>query len=559
MALVLADRVQQTGTANTTVSFTLSGSVTGFQSFSVVGNTNTTYYSATDASGNWEVGIGTYSTTGPTLTRTTILSSSNSGSAVTFSGTVSVLLTYPSGKSVNQDASGNVGIGTSSPTGKTTINYNTNTAYDTGLAVYNANAGSSAVTAFQMSNNAGNRAGAYLTSSTCPFYGGANTFNLGTVDSIPFTFLTGNSERMRIDSSGNVGIGTSSPAAKLDVSNGQFRLSNSYQVQWFNGATQLGSILTDGSSNLTFQTGSSNTERMRINSSGNVGINKSNPAYPLDVYASSGPAIMVGGAGSYTTSPSGLALGQYSSTIYYIQRPASTALQFWNSATNAEMTLDSSGNVGIGTSSPATKLEVYQGRIRVNATSDPAIEFANTSAVKGYVYYDSTNDLMVMRHASNSNGISVNSSGAVSVYTLNINNNTGMYCDPNQYVQYAVAASGYIQWNTSNGVVGTSYFVSDETKKDNIAPSTAQALPVINAIDTIAFDWKPETGQTGRVDLGISAQQLKSIDARFVAKLSDDTLMVKENVLLPYLIKSIQEQQVMINELKAKVAALESK
>ena len=108
MALALNDRVQQTGTANTTVSFTLSGSVTGFQSFAVVGNGNTTYYAATDASGNWESGIGTYSTTGPTLTRTTILSSSNSGSAVTFSGTVNVFVTYPSSKSVNLDGSGNV-------------------------------------------------------------------------------------------------------------------------------------------------------------------------------------------------------------------------------------------------------------------------------------------------------------------------------------------------------------------------------------------------------------------------------------------------------------------
>ena len=106
MALVLLDRVQQTGSANTTVSFTLSGSVTGFQSFTAVGNGNTTYYSATDASGNWEVGIGTYAT-GGTLTRTTILSSSNSGSAVTFSGNVNVFVTYPSGKSVNLDASGN--------------------------------------------------------------------------------------------------------------------------------------------------------------------------------------------------------------------------------------------------------------------------------------------------------------------------------------------------------------------------------------------------------------------------------------------------------------------
>jgi len=108
MALALNDRVQQQGTANTTVSFTLTASVTGFQSFAVIGNGNTTYYAATDASGNWEVGVGTYATSGPTLTRTTILASSNSGSAVTFSGTVNVFVTYPSEKSVNLDGSNNV-------------------------------------------------------------------------------------------------------------------------------------------------------------------------------------------------------------------------------------------------------------------------------------------------------------------------------------------------------------------------------------------------------------------------------------------------------------------
>ena len=108
MALVLADRVQETGTANTTVSFTLAGAATGYQSFSAVGNGNTTFYSATDGSGNWEVGLGTYSTTGPTLTRTTVYSSSNSGNAVTFSGTVTVFLTYPSSRSVYEDASNNV-------------------------------------------------------------------------------------------------------------------------------------------------------------------------------------------------------------------------------------------------------------------------------------------------------------------------------------------------------------------------------------------------------------------------------------------------------------------
>ena len=96
MALVLLDRSQQTGTSNTTVSFTLTGTVTGFQSLAGVGNGNTTYYSAFDASGNWETGLGTYSTTGPTLTRTTVYASSNSGSAVTFSGTVNIFVTQPS-------------------------------------------------------------------------------------------------------------------------------------------------------------------------------------------------------------------------------------------------------------------------------------------------------------------------------------------------------------------------------------------------------------------------------------------------------------------------------
>lgn len=110
MALVFADRVQQTGTADTTVSFTLSGSVTGFQTFTAIGNANTTYYSATDINGNWEVGIGTYTTSGTLLTRNTILSSSNSGNAVTFTSTVNVWCDYSAKKSVIQDASGNINL-----------------------------------------------------------------------------------------------------------------------------------------------------------------------------------------------------------------------------------------------------------------------------------------------------------------------------------------------------------------------------------------------------------------------------------------------------------------
>lgn len=108
MALVLANRVQEAGTANTTVSFTLTGAVAGFQTFAVIGDTNTTYYTATDTAGNWEVGLGQYSTTGPTLTRLTFYASSAGGGPASFPGAVTVFVTYPSGSSVYLDFSGNV-------------------------------------------------------------------------------------------------------------------------------------------------------------------------------------------------------------------------------------------------------------------------------------------------------------------------------------------------------------------------------------------------------------------------------------------------------------------
>jgi hypothetical protein len=97
MALVLKDRVKETTTSTGTGTITLAGAVSGFQSFSVVGNANTTYYAIVgQGTTEWEVGIGTYTSAGTTLSRTTVLESSNSGSLVTFSaGTKDVFVTYP--------------------------------------------------------------------------------------------------------------------------------------------------------------------------------------------------------------------------------------------------------------------------------------------------------------------------------------------------------------------------------------------------------------------------------------------------------------------------------
>lgn len=101
MALVVADRVKETTTTTGTGTVTLLGASTGYQSFAAVGNGNVTYYTIADQTGgNWEVGLGTYTSSGTTLSRTTVLSSSNSGSLVNFgAGTKDVFVTYPAGRS----------------------------------------------------------------------------------------------------------------------------------------------------------------------------------------------------------------------------------------------------------------------------------------------------------------------------------------------------------------------------------------------------------------------------------------------------------------------------
>ena len=98
MALILADRIKENTTTTGTGTIVLGGAQTGYQSFAVVGNANTTYYTIADQVGsNWEVGIGTYYTGNVSLARTTILSSSNAGAVANFTaGTKDVFVTYPS-------------------------------------------------------------------------------------------------------------------------------------------------------------------------------------------------------------------------------------------------------------------------------------------------------------------------------------------------------------------------------------------------------------------------------------------------------------------------------
>lgn len=101
MALVVANRVQETTTTAGTGTITLAGASAGYQSFAVIGNGNTTYYTIVDGN-NWEVGIGTYTASGTTLSRDTVLSSSASGAKITLSGnTARVFVDYPAEKAIS--------------------------------------------------------------------------------------------------------------------------------------------------------------------------------------------------------------------------------------------------------------------------------------------------------------------------------------------------------------------------------------------------------------------------------------------------------------------------
>tara|TARA_A100001011_G_scaffold397450_1_gene498474 strand:- start:1456 stop:3132 length:1677 start_codon:yes stop_codon:yes gene_type:complete len=138
MAFILSDRVKETTSTTGTGTYTLGGASTGFESFGSIGNSNTTYYCCTDGT-DFEVGIGTYTASGTTLARTTILQSSNSDNEVNWSsGTREIFCTLPAEKAVVEDASNNInGTFVGNITGNVTGNVSGTAATVTGAAQSN--------------------------------------------------------------------------------------------------------------------------------------------------------------------------------------------------------------------------------------------------------------------------------------------------------------------------------------------------------------------------------------------------------------------------------------
>lgn len=399
MALVLADRVRETSAVTGTGSATLLGAVTGYQSFSVIGNSNTCYYTIADQAGaNWEVGIGTYSTVGPTLARTTVLSSSNGGALVNFlAGTKDVFVTYPSNKAVYEDASGNVsalGTITSGTWNATTIGtpYGGTglTSFTSGGAVYATS--TSALTTGTLPVTAGGTGAATLAANGVLYGSGTGALGVTAVGSTG-QVLVGNtgaapswatvsSSLVSSFSAGTTGFTPSTATTGAVTLAGTLNATNGGTGQ---STYAVGDLLVGGATNTLTKLADVATGNALI--SGGVGVAPSYGKIGLTTHVSGTLPIANGGTnGTATPTLGGVA---YGTGTAYALTAAGTSGQILRSNAGAAPTWENLSALGVSTISFGTTGLTPSTATSGNVTVAGTLALANggtgkTSATAGF-------------------------------------------------------------------------------------------------------------------------------------------------------------------------------
>jgi hypothetical protein len=269
---------------------------------------------------------------------------------------------------------------------------------------------------------------------------------------------------MRIDSSGNVGIGTSSPPSKLSVQpNASFGLycsvasaSDNYPALRFNDGSNVPTTAHIQAGTLVFDSGASSTERMRIDSSGNVGFGTSSPSYRVDVVNNS----------------TGTQLNIASSSGF------GTSFQLVNTATNGR-----SYRIGSNFTTGTGELAFYDvtaaaERMRIDSSGRVLFGITSTSFTGDGLF------------VTPSNGRITYGTGNGGQYA-SFQNSTGTQI-------------GYIQNSANSSVLYSTS--SDYRLKENIAPMTG-ALATVSALKPVTYTWK-STGEDGQ---GFIAHELQEV------------------------------------------------
>jgi len=461
-------------------------------------------------------------------------------------------------------------------------------------------------------------AGATIAGTTADFSGVA-TFSAGSVSAPAITttgdtntgmyfpaadtiaFTEGGVESMRIDASGQVGIGTSSPSSKLDVvssSDLKIRIktttgSNTAGIDIMGNNATVDSnnvILYQGGSsecylynraNAEIRFGTNNTERMRITSAGNVGIGDSSPAYKLTVN---------GTVYAYSSSSSATFLSQNTGGAWFANAQGSDYAITESGVGEWLRVKATTGNVGIGTSSPYSKLHVVGSGFftgRTVPSSGAGVEiYGDGSNYGAFLAYNRSTSAYIrqeydaLSHIFSGSGterMRIDSSGNLLVGTTTIASQGKMTLDFNgssnqginiketanqssagfMYFQYSTTVLGTITRATSTNAVLYNT-TSDIRLKENITEAKP-ALDTVSNIKVRQYDW---IGcENSHQDYGFIAQELAEVVSDVVTKgrTEEDTWAVDYGKLTPILCKAIQEQQALIENLTTRLNALEGK
>jgi Chaperone of endosialidase len=365
------------------------------------------------------------------------------------------------------DASQKVGIGTTSPSTYTASKL---VSYAATGDVWNSTdaAAATAGSGFHFYNNGTLRGEINTGGTSFASWGGANSFNFLGFAAAPMTFATNSTERMRIDSSGNVLVGTTSnpaSAGKLTLSDSasetKFTINNTGTggLQWWIGSTNNSSGAVGGGK-LAFYDQTNNASRMVIDSSGNVGIGTTSPTQKLQVSGTS----LIGLFQSTTTDGyiridetggSNNIFGGYNSVGFV---GTSSNYPFTIRTNNTErMRIDTSGNIGIGTSSINSRITaaannnygdqygiIQAYNTNTNSTDNASITVKNYSGTSQFMQWQDiglrigsrikTNTgagNVVFTYGADAEGMRIDSSGNVGIGTSS----------PKSYANLQVSAS----------------------------------------------------------------------------------------------------------------------